>query len=453
MKKKNIRLGRPLCLLLLIGLAGEARGITPDRAQPRENGSPRLWVRSLSGATDRITVGRTAPGSEPFEELLPLSSSDWTEIARNSSHEGLRVGSGRDVVVVNATPRFDITAAEVGPRSSRPAATGAGEREEVLRSNQQASLEVVWKRGPLPVAFELVARHSSAEVQLRSGGKLVGFVNVASEKPASAQLDLRSLLDRRPGGLALQVDLRVLRGEISGMSSLGQAFRLAATPKSFGGNAAFNHKANWQFTGDAYYYINSAPASACGQLETYRNGRWLYGPGWLCTDGSGNATAGPWSWANTPGDQTDDPVYMRWPDGSTTNSLTHYWDKTCPSITRTSPDGAPPGNWYGTASDAQWGACFSGEWGTYLYSLFHDQTANRDWDPSTRLYSSSSAVVVYGTLSGMPNVGVNCGVSWSTNFPAYGAHTVGHSYLWQTCIVESSANDGCAVCTNLSFDF
>jgi len=45
----------------------------------------------------------------------------------------------------------------------------------------------------------------------------------------------------------------------------------------------------------------------------------------------------------------------------------------------------------------------------------------------------------------------SCGVSWSTNFPALGAHTSGHSYLWETCIVESS--DGCTVCTNLTFTY
>src|SRR3981081_779070 len=116
MNRRSIALGQPLCLLLSVGLAGEARGIAPDRAQPGQNGSPRLWVRSLSGTTDRITVGRAAPGSEPFEVVLPLSSGDWTEITRGSNREELRVGGGRDVVVVNASPRFDITAAEIGPR-------------------------------------------------------------------------------------------------------------------------------------------------------------------------------------------------------------------------------------------------------------------------------------------------------------------------------------------------
>ena len=211
-----------------------------------------------------------------------------------------------------------------------------------------------------------------------------------------------------------------------------------------GGTASFNHTINWQFTGDLDYTVTGGPASACGELDSYRNGSWLYSPSWICTNGSGYAYMGPWSWSSTYADQTDDPVFIRWPDSTTTNSLTHIWDKTCPSVQITSTYGSPPSTYYGTATDQQWGACFDSGW-TYVYSYFIDETAspNLYWSDYSGSYSQTSPWTVYGSVSGMPS----CGVGWSTPSPAGTTHVPGHHYFWQTCISDG----GCVTCNAINF--
>jgi hypothetical protein len=438
----------PICFLLSMLLTIAAHGLPPEGRRTAAD-TPRLWVRSLSGAADHIKLGRTVPGGDPSEQSLAVSSREWTEVVRSTAQEELRVGTGADLLTLYASSRFDITAAETGTGTALASAQEGG---RVLKRGEQSSLALTRKRGPLPVALVFRAAKSSAELQLKADGKLLGFVNLTSEKAASLELDLRSLVDRRLAERPLEVNVRVLRGEASVSSRLG-TFPPPLLLKAFGGNASFNHTANWQGTGNLYFYVTNAPPSTCGELDTYRNGSWLYVPNYVCTDATGSLTKGPWTWTNTPADQTDDPLFVRWPDGSVTPSIKHYWDKTCPQISRTSPSGAPPGTYYGTASDAQWGACFSASWGSYLYSMFYDQTSHLYWDPATRGYTSSSAVVVYGSLSGMPS----CGVGWSTNFPALGAHSHGDSYLWTTCIVEeknsNGTQEGCAACTNLTFPY
>jgi hypothetical protein len=443
------RFSAPAFFVLSMSLALAARGLPPERARADP---PRLWVRSLSGAADRITLGRSVSGENPSEQRLAVSSREWTEIVRSTAQEELRVGPGTDLLTLYASPRFDVTAAEIG--------ASAEEGLRVLKPGQQASLALARNprsRGSLPVVVVFRAAKSSAELQLKADGKLLGFVKLTSEKAASLEIDLRSLVDRRLAESPLEVNVRVLRGEASVSSRLG-TFLPSAMLKSYVGNASFNHIANWQGTGSLSYTVTNAPPSTCGQLETNRNGSWLYSPNYLCTDANGNATKGPWTWANTPSDQTDDLLSIRWPDGSTTPPLKHYWDKTCPQITRTSPGGAPPGTYYGTASDAQWGACFSASWGSYLYSTFYDQNSHLYWDPSTHGYTSAggSGAVVNGSLSGLSGTTPSCGVGWSTNFPAVSAHTHKDSYQWTTCVVEEYNNgisEGCSVCTNLTFTY
>jgi hypothetical protein len=257
----------------------------------------------------------------------------------------------------------------------------------------------------------------------------------------AVEIDLRSLVDRRITAGPFSVLLRVQRGEAVGsLEPWTGRFRRTIAGKS-NGTAYVSDSINWSFNPTLYYYISGGPASTCGQLETYRNGSWLYSPGWACTGAGGSVTMGPWSWYSTYADQTDDPLYIRWPDGTTTNTDTHIWDKTCPTVNITSTYGSPPSTYYGTASDGQWGACFA--IGTYLYSYFIDTTGPGYyyWNDSTHAYSSTNPYTIYGSVSGTPS----CGVSWSTAYP--GSHTSGHSYFWQTCINDG----GCETCNAISF--
>jgi hypothetical protein len=186
--------------------------------------------------------------------------------------------------------------------------------------------------------------------------------------------------------------------------------------------------------------VIDGPANTCGELNSYRNGSWLFAPGWLCTDGIGNATKGPWYTAS--GNQTDDPSFIRWSAGSTTTNDWHIWDSSCPDISFGSS--VPPNSWAGSASDAVYGACFKTS--TRVFSTYKDTSSNTYWTPGMGSYSTSSYTEVNGSLSGAPG----CSVTWGSNSrPAASAHTPGHTYEWSVCISDG----GCLVCTTSHFTY
>jgi hypothetical protein len=210
------------------------------------------------------------------------------------------------------------------------------------------------------------------------------------------------------------------------------------------GTASYSQTIN--YGGSLYYYITGGPPNTCGELDTYRNGSWLISPGWVCTDANGNATKGPWYWSNTPSEQTDDPTFIKWPDGSTTNSTLHIWDKTCATTYRDSYVQAPPTAYNGHASDVMYGAGF--DFSPHAYSTFADTTYPTSplyWVNSSVGYSATSAVQIPATLSHANR----WYVYWTTNFPATYNHQHQHSYTWTTCV-----DDGyCSKCVNTYFYF
>lgn len=216
----------------------------------------------------------------------------------------------------------------------------------------------------------------------------------------------------------------------------------SVTSAAIVGTAKFNYQVNYSGTPALYYTVTGGPPNTCGELNAYRNGSWIYGANWLCTDSSGNATKGPWTWANTPTDQTDEPAYIRWPDGSTTNNATHVWDKSCASTFRTSAaptNGLSPLSYSGYATDAQWGAGF--DFNPSAVSYFMDQTTALFWRPGLSGYTSPSSVpYATATLSRVNRWRVN----WSAQFPPPSAHIPGHSYMWFTCVTDG----GCGNCTS-----
>jgi hypothetical protein len=201
-----------------------------------------------------------------------------------------------------------------------------------------------------------------------------------------------------------------------------------------------------------YYSVAGGPANTCGDLYTLRNGTWVVAYGWLCTDSNGNATKGPWYWANVSADQTDNPSYIAWPGGTQTTTDWHIWDKTCPTVTRTSAGGSPPTSFFGTAADTTWGAgfrsnCADSIWtsSSYGYASFRDTTPgfNLYWTPTSGAYSSTSYAYVWENLSGVPGQSI----SWAASVPSYLAHQSGHSYQWQSCVSDCC----CTSCSYYSF--
>ena len=170
------------------------------------------------------------------------------------------------------------------------------------------------------------------------------------------------------------------------------------------GTAFFNHTNNWSQTGDLYYSVTGAPANVCGALATIRNGSCLYTPNWVCTDANGNATGGPWTWANTPGDQTDTNVHFDWPNGTTTYFTTdHVWDKTCATATIAHASSTSSSRTFdGSASDTQWGAGFDDGWSNAVYAVYYDQTTGKYWGGGST-YDAANTEWVGNITSPMPN--------------------------------------------------
>ncbi|MBW8878423.1 MAG: hypothetical protein JF614_25975 [Acidobacteria bacterium] len=250
----------------------------------------------------------------------------------------------------------------------------------------------------------------------------------------------------KPGQTSLRNRLRTMLAISPLLLVLGTGMASA------NGSAYFNYTINWPQTPDLYFSVAGGPASTCGDLVAVRNGGAPQTtPGWLCTDASGNATKGPWSWANQANDETASS-YIRWPDNSTTNTVSHIWDKTAPTASISS-SGTPPTSYSGTGHDTTNGACFSANWST-VTSTFEDTSTGLYWSPGQG-YSAQPRChavppggcvgipVINGTLSGMPS----CSVTWSTSFPPAGDHTSGHSYLWKTCVYDG----GQYGCATLSF--
>lgn len=217
------------------------------------------------------------------------------------------------------------------------------------------------------------------------------------------------------------------------------------------GTASFNYPIHWIGMVDLYFYVSGGPANTCGDAVVTRNGVTSTTVGWLCTDASGNATKGPWSWANQPNDETSSS-YIRWPGGGTTNTANHIWDKTAPTASITSPGGTPPTSFYGNANDAAWGAGFNASW-TVARTTFHDLDTDLYWTPALGAYSGARRCRPVGggcdvpqvniTLSGMPTFSA----TWSSPVPPAGVHTSGHSYDWQICVFDG----GQWGCSTLSF--
>jgi hypothetical protein len=210
------------------------------------------------------------------------------------------------------------------------------------------------------------------------------------------------------------------------------------------GTASFSPVINWQYSPNLYFNVNGGPANTCGDLYASRNGAaWTVTYGWLCTDGSGNATKGPWTWANQNGDE-DAYAYIGWPGGTSTNTAHHIWDKTAPSITINSFTNAPPTSFTGSASDGSYGSGFKSDFGSesgvgystgsQCFIQFRNVSTGYYWCPGNNVYSSSTACSISCTISGMPSRNV----TWSASQvpPGY-THNPLETYQWKIIIYDN----------------
>jgi hypothetical protein len=433
-----------------------ARPVTGNRLDVagEEVGAARLeklFLRNLS-ARPAAAVLESATGEG--RERLALPAGALVEASGSLSTAGrLAVRSDADLLVLRTSADFEADQFEV---AGRP-------RMRIERTPEKATARVEWPRWELALlaardtslaagqtghaalpaeppagaradlAVQLLDPGSSVAVRLLDAtGGVVRSAVLSSTQPLRLRADLGELA----GGESLEVE--VVRGRASAATGVARPGARAGAYRpifaaSISGSASVNHEINWAATGDLYYYVQGGPANTCGSLDTLRNGSALSSPGWLCTDGSGNATKGPWSWSGTPSDQTDEQLHITWPDGSTTNDIHHIWDKTCATTNSGIVSGS---NYTGSATDAQWGAGFDASW-TQATCTFYDSTSNRWWAPGHSGYDSTSEIAVAATVTGMPGFSV----TWSCPAPPFSYHDL----EWTVCVTDGS----CGTCSTI----
>lgn len=408
----------------------------------------RLWVWNLGGGAAEVTLG---PSRGPAVRVEAGEALEVPRPRRPSAR--LLLSPGAELLLVEASPDFDASALEIDTlgkvhretvdgttrvRVTRPAwalellALAAGSARLGAGDTAEA-LAVGDAEGSVRLAVGL-GRDSAVTVTVHDRhGALVHTLSASSTVPVRWRAELGSAAELDGGRLALRVDRGTAAAVLpAGEGAAGAEARLGSiTAAGIEGNAEFSQTINC--SGNLNYYVTGGPPNTCGELNTYRNGSWLFASNWLCTDSSGNATKGPWSWAGTPTDQTDEPAFIRWPSGNTTNNADHIWDKSSAETFRDSPWGAPPTSYYGHATDTQWGTGF--DFGGSCKSDFRNSSTNPNlwWDPATDTYSSSSYKSVTNTLSRVDRWYVN----WSGPFPSSGSHVSSNTYWWTTCCTDS----------------
>ena len=450
-----------VCAALLIPAALGAVG--PREELSVEGVEGRVWVKNLEDRAVEAVAGG---------EAVYLEKGAMVEAPAGAA----RVRSGGDVFLVRAGEGFDpASVAFEGAPAVRWERVKGKDMMYVIRpdwaqgllgaSRDKGSLLAKGLAGrafpglgteptseaDLKVAVDFVEAGSSVEVILRgSKGEVLKSLTASSSKPVRWQADLGRFFGDDLAGKS-GVELRVLRGSARGiLSTLVDGRPGPGQPilEKAGGMAHFNYAVNWQSTPPLGYSVTGGPANTCGDLYTFRNGSWLVGGGWLCTDVGGNAYKGPWTWAGTPSDQKDHPAYIRWPDGTQTTPDDHIWDKTCAVTVTTSPNypNSVPTSYYGSATDTMWGAGFDANW-TSAVSYFEDRTnptSIRYWTPTSGSYSTATRTGFAPSYLGMNGY---VGYWTHSSFPSLGAHVSGHIYRWQTCM-----NDGyCTQCSNITF--
>jgi hypothetical protein len=414
-------------------------------------GLSKVWVKNLGDEPARVAVEYGSRGAAGLGEIV-LAPGEIAAAGEANATKDARLRSGSGLLVIRSDADWSPTALTVETRPafrlerkgdrmvSRYVPQGWVKDLAVAMGSQlvagQTGRTKLAPGSAAALTVALLEAGSAVDVELRDAkGRVMRTFALSSTQPTRLRLDLGAL-----GPLAgnAQVELRVLRGKVAAATRDSKDRPKPIFNKAISGTAWVSQTVN--YGGTLYYYVDGGPASTCGELDTFRNGSWLYSPSWLCTDVNGDATAGPWYWSNSPS-QTDEPVYIRWPNNDTTNNDVHVWDKQCANGVPDSPGGSPPTSWYGHATDTQWDAGF--DFGYHAFSVFQDTSTGLYWDPFTSGYTASSQVRVPATVSRV----TRWYVDWSTSFPAVGVHTTGHNYYWFTCVDDNN----CAGCASYSF--
>ncbi len=439
------------------GLAILFAGMSWAAPRPQESPAARIFAANAGDQTIEIQVEKSRNGVSETD-VLRLAPGEIAEVRRSSAEE-VRIPDQRDLLIVSAAAGFEPSAVSFGrPELPERAAVEGGEEGRIpfrrkaaagprLNRGETAAAQVL-RTGAEPMIVSLrLHGNAAAEVRaLRPDGSVLGWVSFGASRDLEVKVDLGGFPQMKGSGGVVRQEVIVRRGQVStataGAGTDGGLQRVAEAV--IVGTGSFNKRVHYTTSSSNLltYTVTNGPASTCGELNTYRNNSWLFGPGWLCTDSSGYKLQGPWT--SAPSNQTDDPAFIRWPDGSTTTNDWHIWDTSCPSIQL---NGNPPASWNGIAFDAPFGACFASRTNRSTYSYFRNLTTGLYYRASTGLYSETSRYDHTGTFSGEFSSGSSCGASWTSPYPPANIHVAGSRYKWTVCVNDG----GCVSCGSIEY--
>lgn len=197
------------------------------------------------------------------------------------------------------------------------------------------------------------------------------------------------------------------------------------------------------------YNVYSAPPNVCGTLYIVRNGNPESTGGWICTNGSGQATKGPWTGSTN---QTGQSIYIQWPNGTTTVGGDYKVDDgSDPSIWSIQTPGigvAIPNQFSGGGSDVQWGTGFNfAPYGwSPLTGRFRQITNPNTPQEYSRYYDGSgyfSTFEVYFPGTSTPPAG-GYSINWAVNSPPQSIHNSADTYEW--CVFSQDLFYPCFNC-------
>lgn len=421
----------PVALILQLGSAGAA----PDRDVRAR------WEEAVEPRASKIIIHNLSTGPAEASlgsEAVSISAAGVAEIPSVGVGQLHLSGPAADtaLLVLQVPDGFDAKSLKIEKLPyirTKQAVAGASVRHG---ATGVASVRSKDPRARVEVAVEFLAPHTLVRVRQLDplGNEMTSLVASASQPVL-----WRATLDQVAG--ESRIELQTLRGEAQGTAGVaGPRGRNRGTrfiaPKA-GGVAAFSPTINWQGSNNLYFTVTGGPASLCGAAWVSRNGGSYVSTvgNWICTDASGNASNGPWTYAGQSGDEFA-LAYVVWSNGQSTNTTQHIWDKTAPTVTITSGGASPaPTSFSGTATDPQWGAGFSSNFGagagggsSYCTTYYYNTTTGWYWCPGSG-YGSQFPCNINCTISGMPSHSVTWSVSSSSLPPGF-AHFSGQCYEW-----------------------
>jgi hypothetical protein len=428
-----------------------------------------VWVKNLSAHSTRLAADvNSALAQETSHNFEPIAGHTTVRLdeflpAIVQGKDDLIVRSDEDVVMIIAPDDFAIDRAEyyhpeVQRQTSQLPEVPKWVRElgaigksgaNVLKARSPGSAPVVKgqseinKRYVFGVGIALAKPNSSVEIRLiNKTDEVVRSVVLASSTKLGWRAELGEF-NSSAENFPSRVEMKALAGKAQGFLSIKDAeseetIILPVIPRErkgsvrintgSGGTASFTNGIFDSRYSSYYYSVTGAPANVCGTLHIIRNGVEQVTPNWICTNGSGNATNGPWTGSTN---QTGQSIYIEWPDSSRTAGGDYKVDDASdPSIwsNQTPGFGVPiPTAYYGGASDTQWGSGFDFTffgWSS-LYASFYNVSTSKYYDGSG--YNSNYPSYYMGSVS--PSAG-GFSITWSVTPPPSNAHNSSDTYKW-----------------------